>query len=76
MNNSIQNEAETQELRREIPFRSAPEDDTNEGTDVYQRSRLDAQHHCACTCLPRACAPGPCSCLVTQPKQHRGLLRP
>ena len=31
MTNSIQNEAETQELRREIPFRSAPEDDTNEG---------------------------------------------
>ena len=31
MNNPIQNEAETQELRREIPFRSAPEDDTNEG---------------------------------------------
>jgi len=34
MNNSIQNEAETQELRREIPFRSAPEDDTNEGTST------------------------------------------
>ena len=32
MNNSIQNEAETQELRREIPFRSALEDETNEGT--------------------------------------------
>ena len=31
MNDPIQNEAETQELRREIPFRSAPEDDTNEG---------------------------------------------
>ena len=31
MTNSIQNEAETQELRREIPFRSVPEDDTNEG---------------------------------------------
>ena len=31
MNNPIQNEAETQVLRREIPFRSAPEDDTNEG---------------------------------------------
>jgi hypothetical protein len=34
MNNSIQNEAETQELRREIPFRSAPEDETNEGTST------------------------------------------
>jgi hypothetical protein len=34
MNNPIQNEAETQELRREIPFRSALEDDTNEGTST------------------------------------------
>jgi hypothetical protein len=34
MNNSIQNEAETQELRREIPFRSAPEDQTNEETST------------------------------------------
>lgn len=32
MNNPIQNEAETQELRREISFRSALEDETNEGT--------------------------------------------
>ena len=32
MNNSIQNEAETQDLRRGIPFRSAPEDETNEET--------------------------------------------
>jgi hypothetical protein len=32
MNYSIQNEAETQELRREIPFRSAPKNETNEGT--------------------------------------------
>ena len=34
MNNPIQNEAETQELRREISFRSAPEDETNEGTST------------------------------------------
>ena len=34
MNNTSQNEAETQELRREIPFRSAPEDETNEGTSI------------------------------------------
>ena len=34
MNNPIQNEAETQELRREIPFRSALEDETNEGTSM------------------------------------------
>ena len=34
MNYSIQKEAETQELRREIPFRSAPEDETNEGTSI------------------------------------------
>ena len=32
MNNPIQNEAETQELRREIPFRSALEDETNDGS--------------------------------------------
>jgi hypothetical protein len=31
MNNTRQNEAETQELRREIPFGSALEDETNEG---------------------------------------------
>jgi hypothetical protein len=34
MNYSIQKEAETQELRREIPFRSAPEDETHEGTSI------------------------------------------
>lgn len=34
MNYSIQNQAETQELRREIPFRSAPDDETNEGTNT------------------------------------------
>jgi hypothetical protein len=31
MNNPIQNETETQELRRAISFRSALEEDTNEG---------------------------------------------
>jgi hypothetical protein len=34
MNDPIQYEAETQELRREIPFRSALEDETNEGTNT------------------------------------------
>ena len=34
MNYSIQNEAETQELKRERPFRSAPEDETNEETNT------------------------------------------
>ena len=34
MNNSTQNEAEMKELRREIPFRYAPEDETNEGTST------------------------------------------
>jgi hypothetical protein len=34
MNYSIQNETETQELRREIPFRSAPENETSEGTST------------------------------------------
>ena len=31
MNNPVQNEAETQELRRDIPFPSVLEDETNEG---------------------------------------------
>jgi hypothetical protein len=34
MNDPIQNEAETQELRREIAFQSAPEDEANEGTST------------------------------------------
>jgi hypothetical protein len=34
MNNPIQNEAETQELRREIPFPSAPKNETNEQTSI------------------------------------------
>ena len=34
MNNPIQNEADTQELRREISFRSALEDETNARTSI------------------------------------------
>lgn len=34
MNNPIQNEADTQERNRGIPFRCAPEDETNEGTST------------------------------------------
>jgi hypothetical protein len=34
MNDPIQNEAEMPELRREIPFRFAPENDTDEGTST------------------------------------------
>ena len=34
MNNPIQRGPEMQELKREIPFRSAPEDETNEGTST------------------------------------------
>jgi hypothetical protein len=34
MNNPIQSEEEAPELRHEIPFRSALEDDTNEGTST------------------------------------------
>jgi hypothetical protein len=34
MNNPIQRGPEMQELTREIPFRSAPEDETNEGTSI------------------------------------------
>ena len=42
MNDPIQNEAETQELRREIPFRSALEDETNEGisTSIKDPDRM------------------------------------
>ena len=42
MNNPSQNEAETQELRREIPFRSAPKDETNEGisTSINDPDRM------------------------------------
>ena len=35
MNNSIKNDAETQELRREIAFRSAAEDEINEGASTF-----------------------------------------
>jgi hypothetical protein len=34
MNNPIPDEADMQELRREIPFRSVPEQKTNEGTSL------------------------------------------
>ena len=34
MNNPIQNEAETQDLKREIPFPSAPRGKTNDGTSI------------------------------------------
>lgn len=34
MNNLIPDEADTQELRREIPFRAPPEEETNEGTSL------------------------------------------
>lgn len=37
MNNPIQNEAETQQLRREIPFRSSPKNETNEQTSISIR---------------------------------------
>ena len=37
MNNPIQNRAAMQELRREIPFPSAPKDETNEGTSISIR---------------------------------------
>ena len=66
MNNPIQNEAETQELRREIPFRSAPEDETNEGTST---SIKDPDRMLSIIVLVLACLglarPGACSCLVT-----------
>lgn len=34
MNDPIQNEVKTQELTREIPFRSSLEDETNDGTST------------------------------------------
>ena len=41
MNNPIQNEADTHELRREISFRSALEDETNEGsTSINDPDRM------------------------------------
>jgi hypothetical protein len=41
MNNPIQNEAETLEVRREIPFRFALEDETNEGsTSINDPDRM------------------------------------
>ena len=41
MNDPIQNEADTQELRREIPFRSALEAETNEGnTSINDPDRM------------------------------------
>ena len=52
MNDPIQNEAETQELKREIPFRSAPEDETNEGTS---KSIKDADTTLSMIVLVLAC---------------------
>jgi hypothetical protein len=42
MKNPIQNEAETQQLRRAMPFRSALEDETNEGliTSINDPDRM------------------------------------
>ena len=42
MNDHIQNEAEMKELRREIPFRSALEDETDEGisTSIKDPDRM------------------------------------
>ena len=37
MNNPIQRGPKMQELTREIPFRSAPEDETNERTSISIR---------------------------------------
>ncbi len=37
MNNPIRNEAATQEQTREVPFRSAPKDETNEGISISIR---------------------------------------
>ncbi len=66
MNNPVQNEAETQELRREIPFRSALEDKTNEGTSmsIKDPDRILSIIVLLLACLG-PCAPGACSCLVT-----------
>jgi hypothetical protein len=37
MNNPIQRGPEMQELKREIPFRSAPKDETKDGTSISVR---------------------------------------
>ena len=53
MNNPIQNEADTQELRREISFRSALEDETNEGisTSINDPDRMLSIIVLLVTCL-------------------------
>lgn len=35
MNKPNQNETENRRLRREIPFRAAPEEETNDGTSLF-----------------------------------------
>ena len=37
MKNPIQKRPEMQQLRREIPFRSAPKNETNEGTSISNK---------------------------------------
>ncbi len=37
MKNTIQRASEMQELKRDIPFRSAPKDEANEGTSISIR---------------------------------------
>ena len=65
MNNPIQNGAETQELKREIPFPSALGDKTNEETSTSINDPDRMLTMIVLACLPRACGPGACSCLVT-----------
>ena len=40
MNKSIQYEAETEELKRAIPFRCSLEDETNEGTSSLSKIQI------------------------------------
>jgi len=53
MNNPIQNEAETQELRREMPFRSALEDERDEeiSTSINDPDRMLSIIVLVLTCL-------------------------
>ena len=71
MNNPIQRGPEMQELKRQIAFPSAPKNETNERTSISTRDPDTLLTMIVLLlCLPRACGPGACSCLVTETRQN------